>query len=159
MYHNYRDFPGIAFVAGRTFQTEHGTHEAGTVVKEALEINNLDVLVSAGFLLPFSPADGYDYLPAHLFSHTNLREDLLDHFAGDDSFNTKQFDHHGQPQIVTEAMAQAQEQEKLYPQLLEANRTAGQRAAEEQVEREKREPTGRPHETAHRRKNNRKGKS
>ena len=43
---DYRDFDDVIFIAGVTFQSEHGVHEAGSEVKEAKEFQNLQVLVA-----------------------------------------------------------------------------------------------------------------
>ena len=137
--HNYQGHPGVAFVAARNFQTEYGVHEAGTIVEDAPKLWNLDVLVSAGFLYPFSPSQGYAYLPSHLFSGTNLREEIIAKFEGDPSFSVEQFPDTETPQIVLEAEKQAEVQSEVYEEILVASREAQRNAIAMVEEQEKRE--------------------
>jgi hypothetical protein len=115
---NYQGFPGVAFIAGRTFQTEYGTHEAGTVVKEAPLFPNLDVLVSAGLLHPYSPGNGYEYLPPHLFTDTNLKSEIEAYMQGDTTPSaTPQFPDGEKPEVMQVAEREAEQQEELYEAL------------------------------------------
>jgi len=111
---NYQGFPGVAFIAGRTFQSEYGTHEAGTVVTQAPQFPNLDVLVSAGLLHPYSPGNGYDYLPPHLFSETNVLAEVEAFIAGDPTPDVEQYQDGIVPEVVIEAEQQAADQEQVY---------------------------------------------
>jgi hypothetical protein len=83
MANNFKDVPGVKFIAGRTFKSEYGTHEAGSEVKEALEFRNIEVLVSNHFLYPYAPDEGYDQLPAHLFNHVQKRQEVEGAMTGD----------------------------------------------------------------------------
>lgn len=112
---NYQGFPGVAFIAGRTFQSEYGTHEAGTIVREAPKFPNLDVLVSAGLLHPYSPGNGYEYLPPHLFTETNLKHEIEAFIAGDPTPSAvPQFPDGEKPEVVLQAEKEAEQQEQIY---------------------------------------------
>lgn len=112
--HNYQGHPGVAFIAGRTFQSEYGMHEAGTIVPEAPKFPNLDVLVSAGLLYPYSPDNGYEYLPPHLFRDTNLRSEIDAWLQGDTtSIKVEQFPNSEKPEVVLQAEREAEVQEQL----------------------------------------------
>ena len=80
---NYRWVPGVKYIAGVTFQSEYGVHEAGSEVPEAPGFQNLEVLVSNRFLWPYAPDDGYDWLPSHLFSAVKKREEVEAILVGD----------------------------------------------------------------------------
>ena len=80
---NYRWVPGVKYIAGVTFQSEYGTHEAGTVVEEAPSFQNLEVLVDNRFLWPYAPDDGYEYLPPHLFNSVRTQEEVKAELEGD----------------------------------------------------------------------------
>lgn len=80
---NYRWVPGVKYIAGITFQSEYGVHEAGTVVEEAPAFQNLEVLVSNRFLWPYAPEEGYDWLPPHLFNHVKTHEEVKAALTGD----------------------------------------------------------------------------
>lgn len=75
----------IRYVAGRPFDTEYGHHEPGKVVLDAPKFPNLEVLVSAGYLYPYAPDEGYEYLPPHLFTGVQTREEVMAYLAGDES--------------------------------------------------------------------------
>lgn len=140
--HNFLDQPDVKFVAGRTFQSEYGTHEAGTEVEEARLFPNLDVLVSAGFLYPYSPEDGYSYLPPHLFSSVNTYEEVIAKLRGDHQSvggQVEQFPY-GKPDEVLEAERQAEVQEASYPLILRAAAENQRRAVDEAEEQMKANP-------------------
>jgi hypothetical protein len=80
---NYRWVPGVKYIAGQTFQSEYGVHEAGSVVEEAPGFQNLEVLVANRFLWPYAPDDGYAWLPPHLFSAVKTREEVKAVLVGD----------------------------------------------------------------------------
>lgn len=80
---NHRYVPGVQYIAGVTFQSEYGVHEAGTVVKEASQFANLEVLVSNRFLWPFAPDEGYDWLPPHLFNSVKTMDEVKAALEGD----------------------------------------------------------------------------
>lgn len=75
----------MKYVCGRPFDTEYGHHTPGDVVEQAPLFANLPVLVSAGLLYPYSPDEGYEYLPPHLFSATNTRAEVIAKIEGDRS--------------------------------------------------------------------------
>lgn len=83
--YNYQYVPGVQYIAGITFQSEYGVHEAGTVVKEAEKFQNLGVLVDNRFLWPFAPEEGYDWLPPHLFNDVRLMSEVRALLEGDPS--------------------------------------------------------------------------
>jgi hypothetical protein len=109
MANNFKDVPGVKFIAGRTFKSEYGTHEAGSVVKEALEFRNIEVLVSNHFLYPYAPEGGYDQLPAHLFNHVQLKEEVEAAMAGDSTKMTVV----ARPRQVEEARVDAERQVEI----------------------------------------------
>lgn len=116
--HNFQGHPGVAFIAGKTFDTEYGTHEAGSIVKEAPQFPNLDVLVDMRWLFPFSPEEGYEYLPPHLFTGTHLKEEIEALLAGDQSINSEQFPDADKPDVIVQAEREAEIQQEMYPQML-----------------------------------------
>lgn len=101
---NFKDVPGVKFIAGKTFKSEYGTHEAGSVVKEALEFRNIEVLVSNRFLFPYAPEAGYDQLPPHLFNHVQLQTEVEEQMVGDTTPK--------KPVVVPRQMEQALEEAK-----------------------------------------------
>lgn len=106
--------PGVKYIAGITFQSEYGVHEAGSEVPEAEKFANLQVLVDAHFLYPYAPEEGYDWLPPHLFNTVRTRQEVLDKMAGDPTgphINFEKTEHH---EI---AEKNAEEQEVIYAKL------------------------------------------
>ena len=79
---DFREYEDVVFIAGQTFQSEFGTHLAGTEVEEAKEFHNLQVLVDAKFLYPIAPEGGYAYLPPHLFNHIDVKEATMAKLKG-----------------------------------------------------------------------------
>ena len=134
----YLQIPGVKFVAGRTFQTEFGTHYAGDIVEEADQIPNLDVLVSANFLYPYSPDEqAYNWLPPHLYNDTQTYQDVLNKLNGDHEGmqQTDQYAGDLKPQVVKQAEVEAEMQDVIY----EAIRVRGQninRTQKEAIEKE-----------------------
>lgn len=126
--YNYLDVPGVKFIVNRPFDTEYGHHDVGEEFKEAWQIYNTEVLVSAGFLYPYAPGNGYDYLPPHLFSLVSRKEEVEAKMAGDPSGErgVDQFPDSPKPDVVKQAETEAEIQQKLYPQLL-AQAAANQR--------------------------------
>lgn len=104
---DYREFDDVIFIAGVTFQSEHGVHEAGDEVKEAKEFQNLDVLVASNFLYPVAPESGYNSIPAHLFNHINLKEEVMAKLRGALSPNPDHFQdgHKPEPMLLAEREA------------------------------------------------------
>ena len=82
---NFSHVPGVKYLAGVTFQSEYGVHEAGTVVKQAEKFPNLEVLVSAHYLWPYAPEKGYEWLPPHLFNDVRTMKEVKAALAGDAS--------------------------------------------------------------------------
>lgn len=118
--------PGVQYIAGVTFQSSYGVHEAGTVVPEAEKFENLGVLVANRFLWPFAPEQGYEWLPPHLFNDVRLMSEVQELLAGDQhaSRPVPQFpdpeDPNSEgvpPQEVLQAEFEAQQQEKIREQV------------------------------------------
>lgn len=80
---NHRYVPGVRYIAGVTFQSEYGVHEAGSDVPEAPGFWNLDSLVDNRFLWPYAPDDGYAWLPPHLFNAVKTRDEVKATLEGD----------------------------------------------------------------------------
>ena len=120
---NYLHVPGVKYIAGVTFQSEYGTHEAGTEVKEAEKFPNLVTLVDAHFLYPYAPDGGYDFLPPHLFNDVRTRQELLDHLAGDpiNKQVTEQFPGQEKPAVIKLAEREAEAQDEIYTNLKAAS--------------------------------------
>jgi len=120
--HNYMGMPDVKFIVARPFDTEYGHHDVGEEFKEARAMYNLDVLVSAGLLYPYSPNDGYDYLPPHLFSIVMTRAEADAALKGDPSGQrgVHRFPDSPKPDVVKQAEVEAETQERLYPQLMAA---------------------------------------
>jgi hypothetical protein len=83
MAYNYKDVPGVRYIAGVTFQSEYGVHPAGSDVPEAPAFWNLDSLVDNRFLWPYAPDEGYDWLPPHLFNEVRTRDEVEALLKGD----------------------------------------------------------------------------
>lgn len=116
---NYLHVPGVKYIAGVTFQSEYGTHEAGSHVKEAEKFQNLVTLVDAHFLYPYAPDGGYDFLPPHLFNDVRTRQELLDYLEGDpvNKHTTDQFPGGEKPEVIKLAERDAEEQDVIYAKL------------------------------------------
>lgn len=95
-----REFDDVVYIAGRTFKSEYGTHEAGTEVKEASKFGNLQVLVDNHFLWPVAPDKVYNYLPAHLFNHLNVREEVMAKLEAAMAPHRKQFPNGKPPEVL-----------------------------------------------------------
>jgi hypothetical protein len=80
---NHRYVPGVKYIAGVTFQSEYGEHEAGSVVEQAPGFPNLEVLVDNRFLWPYAPDEGYDWLPPHLFNSVKTMDEVKAALEGD----------------------------------------------------------------------------
>lgn len=129
---NYRNFEDVLYVAGVTFQSEYGVHEAGSVVKEATKFQNLEVLVDNRFLYPIAPEHGYAYLPPHLYNHIGTEEEVMAKLAGVPMNNPEQYPD-GKPEVVKQAEREA-EQRQTEKTSKEAKANAA-KAAEETAER------------------------
>lgn len=106
---NFKNVPGVKFIAGRTFKSEYGTHEAGSVVEQALEFRNIEVLVSNRFLFPYAPDQGYDQLPAHLFNHVQSLQEVEGQMKGDDTPKAPVV----RPRQMEQALEEARQQEVI----------------------------------------------
>lgn len=107
--------PGVKYIAGITFQSEYGVHEAGSEVKEAEKFQNLQTLVDAKFLYPYAPEEGYAWLPPHLFSAVRTREETLKMMEGDPTGSHVKFEKtelHKQAERESEAQDVIREQMK-----------------------------------------------
>jgi len=82
---NYQHVPGVAYIAGQTFQSEFGVHEAGSVIpnEEAESFGNLQVLIDNRFIWPYAPDEGYDWLPPHLFNDVKTMDEVRAVLEGD----------------------------------------------------------------------------
>lgn len=111
-------YPGVKYIAGRNFQSEHGEHTAGEVVDVAPQFPNLEVLVSAGYLYPYAPEAGYEYLPPHLFSSADRKEEVLAKIRGDQhaAAGTVQYPG-GKPEVVQTAERDAEIQSGVYGEI------------------------------------------
>jgi len=133
---NYRDFDDVVYVAGVTFQSEYGTHEAGTVVKEATSFQNLDVLVDNRFLYPIAPQHGYEYLPQNLFNHIGTREEVMAKLTGAPMNNPEQYENGEKPEVVKQAEREAEQRltektsKEAKAQAAKANEDTAKRAAD-----------------------------
>lgn len=120
--HNYMGMPNVKFIVARPFDTEYGHHDVGEEFKEARAMYNLDVLVSAGFVYPYStePADGYNYLPPHLFSIVMTRQEAEEKLEGDPSGlrGVAQHPESPKPEVQLQAEREAEMQERFYPEIL-----------------------------------------
>lgn len=134
----YLQIPGVKFIAGRTFQSEFGVHLAGDEVEEADQFQNLDVLVSANFLYPYSPdVEGYNWLPAHLYNDTQLLGDVQEKLEGDHTGaqQTTQFAGDEKPEVIKQAEAEAAMQDVIY-ESIRARGDRSKEAVQEQVKKE-----------------------
>jgi hypothetical protein len=132
---NHRYVPGVKYIAGVTFQTEYGTHEAGTIVEEAPGFWNLDSLVDNRFLWPYAPNDGYDWLPPHLFNSVKTMDEVRAALAGDPSATkpVEQFPDGEKPPVIQQAEAEAENQDIIHA-ALKAAADAPPKAPDEQTE-------------------------
>jgi hypothetical protein len=111
-----RGYENVTFVAGKNFQSEYGTHEAGSVVEEAHEFQNLQVLIDSGFVYPYAPAEGYGWLPPHIFSSVALQEEVMAKIEGQQFLGREQYPN-GKPNEVLQAEAEADAQQEVYRKL------------------------------------------
>lgn len=109
---NHRYVPGVKYIAGVTFQSEYGVHEAGTLVEQAPAFWNLDSLVDNRFLWPYAPDKGYDWLPPHLFNSVHTMEEVNAALEGDRSGTrpVDQFPDGEKPPVIQQAEAEAENQ-------------------------------------------------
>lgn len=112
--------PGVKYLAGQTFQSEYGVHEAGSEVPEATKFGNLDVLVSSHFLYPYAPDLGYEWLPPHLYSAVQTRKETQDMLDGDPSGTraVPQYQDNEKPDSVVEAERDADNQNVIREQIM-----------------------------------------
>lgn len=103
---------GVKFMAAKTFQTEFGTYTAGDEVKDARKFRNLEVLVRAGFLYPYAPDKGYEYLPPAIFSAVQTKAEAKAKIDGDPS--AKRNVDYEQPEVVKTAEKTAERQYEAY---------------------------------------------
>lgn len=131
---NYRQFEDVIYIAGVTFVSEHGTHEAGSTVEEAASFANLEVLVDNRFLYPVAPEHGYNYLPPHLFNHIDLEDEVMAKITGASMRNPGQFEN-GKPESVEQAEREAEQRltEKTTKEAL-ANAKKAQQDTKERME-------------------------
>jgi hypothetical protein len=82
---NFQHVPGVAYIAGQTFQSEFGVHEAGSVIpnEEAEQFGNLQTLIDNRFIWPYAPDEGYDWLPPHLFNDVKTMDEVKAILEGD----------------------------------------------------------------------------
>jgi hypothetical protein len=108
---NFIHVPGVQYLAGVTFQSEYGVHEAGTVVKEATKFQNLASLVDNHFLWPYAPDAGYEYLPPHLYNSVQTMDEVKAALEGDPygKRSVEQFPN-GKPEVVARAEFEAEMQ-------------------------------------------------
>ena len=129
----------VRFIAGRDFDTEFGHHEYGEEVPEAPQISNLDVLVSAGFLHPYVPEQGYQYLPAHLYNYLNTKAEVESKLVGDTTphaaMQNPQYPG-GKPEVVKQAEAEAEQQVILREQVRLQHEQMAERRAQQDAKRE-----------------------
>lgn len=108
---DFREYDDVVFIAGVTFTSEYGVHEAGTEVEEASRFPNLQVLIDSHFVYPVAPDKGYAYLPPHLFNHINVRDEIMAKIEGALSPNLDHFQD-GKPAEVLQAEAEADQARK-----------------------------------------------
>lgn len=116
----------VKFICGRPFDSEYGHHDPGEEVTQAPQFQLLETLVHAGLLYPYAPDEGYDFLPPHLFSILNTRQEVEQQMEGDPAANTlgqSQWGVHGKPEVVKQAESQVK--------AAEDHRAATMKAAEE----------------------------
>lgn len=106
--------PGVKYIAGVTFQSEFGVHEAGSEVEEAPLFSNLQVLVDSHFLYPYAPEEGYAWLPPHLFAAVRTRQEVLDAMKGDPTGPHVEFE---KTELHKQAEKNAEQQEVIYEKL------------------------------------------
>jgi len=126
---NYRNVPGVKYVAGLTFQSEYGVHEAGSEVKEAEQFPNLEVLVSNHFLWPYAPDEGYDYLPVHLFGSVERLEEVKAHLDGDPTPHSQ----HEKPVQLEQSEKEAEAQTEIYAKIMNPVQPKAEVVPEEQA--------------------------
>lgn len=104
---SFAQFDDVIYIAGVTFQSEFGTHEAGTQVEEAAQFNNLQVLIDSNFIYPVAPDEGYGYLPSHLFRHINVKEEVMAKLKGAMNPNPDHFQDGKKPESMLQAEREA----------------------------------------------------
>lgn len=111
---DFREFDDVQYVAGRNFQSEYGHHEAGSIVKEAREFQNLTVLVDAHVLYPYAPDKGYEFLPAHIFNSIETRDEVMAKLEGAAPQNPDHFRDGRKPDAMVQAEREADQQLQAY---------------------------------------------
>jgi hypothetical protein len=110
---DFREFEDVQYVAGRNFQSEYGFHPAGSIVKEARQFQNLQVLVDAKVLYPYAPERGYEYLPPHIFNSIALKEEVMAKLEGVRAKNPSHFQGGRKPEAMIQAEREADQQREL----------------------------------------------
>lgn len=110
---DFREFEDVQYVAGRNFQSEYGFHPAGSIVKEARQFQNLQVLVDAKVLYPYAPERGYEYLPPHIFNSIALKEEVMAKLEGERMKNPSHFQGGRKPEAMVQAEREADQQREL----------------------------------------------
>lgn len=123
-FHEYSD---VVFIAGKNFQSEYGTHMAGTEVEQAAKFPNLQVLIDNNFVYPIAPSAGYNYLPPHLFSSINVKDEVMAKLRGAMNPNPDHFQDGKKPESML--LAEREAQQKLTE--MNADTKEGQKAAQE----------------------------
>ena len=110
-----QDIGSIKYICSRPFQSQDGQHWPGETVN-VKNFPDVQLLVQSGFLIPYSPKDGYDYLPPHLWTYTHLRQEAQAIIDGDPSATRgAEVDEKVQnAPVMKESLAQAEQQENAY---------------------------------------------
>lgn len=133
---DFREFDDVQYVAGQNFQSEHGYHEAGSIVEEAREFQNLQVLIDAKFLYPFAPERGYAYLPANIFNHIDLQEEVMAKLRGAPSPNPDHFADGKKPEAMLQAEREADLQYQAYASVRGARDSKENKKQREETEKQ-----------------------
>lgn len=131
---NYRNVPGVKYIAGLNFKSEYGEHKVGDVVEQAESFQNLEVLVSNRFLWPYAPEEGYDWLPPHLFNHVQTEKEVRDQLAGDpdSTRSAKPFGDGVRPRVFQTADEEKAANDEIYAKIRNPQQPGAPKAEPEQ---------------------------
>lgn len=108
--------PGnIKYMASRPFKTEDGEVWPGDDI-DASKVPDIQLLVQAGFVVPYAPNQGYSKLPAHLWTYVQRKTEAQAKLDGDSSARRGAAvpEVQGDNSVIQEAEKNAKNQAKLH---------------------------------------------
>ena len=113
----------IRYLAARPFKLPEGDMWPGDEI-DASTVPDIQLLVQAGFVVPFAPNQGYSHLPPHLWTYVQRKTDADAKLAGDPSARRGAVVPQEQTDnpVIQESELHAQNQDKLHSLVLRKSR-------------------------------------